>query len=407
VRRIALALAAALLAALPGGADAAAPGAGGAGDVRLRDARVVTLEASQGGAAPGERARRATDALAAAFAAGDRKVSVRPDGKDALVLVGERAILRVGPADAAATGAQDAAAQAGAVAAQVEQALRDEDRRLAAQAAVFALSMLVFSALVAFLLARRVSALARSWADRIEAGEATVPALSAGGVELASAGFLRAAVPLALRLGRVVAWFAALYAWLLYAATLSERTRPLGERLGQAVLDPSAAALGALARGIPVLAGLAVGVLVVGLVVRGTRRWFDAIARGEASAGWVSREHARPTGALVQGAIVVLALLAVPGLLGVREGGVGGIGLAALAALALGASPLAASVLLGVIAVYWGTLRPGDRAEVGGRRGRVVEVTFREVVLEDADGALVRVSHLLALFHPTRVEPRR
>jgi small-conductance mechanosensitive channel len=167
------------------------------------------------------------------------------------------------------------------------------------------------------------------------------------------------------------------------------------------------AALGTLARGIPVLAGLAVGALVVGLVVRGARRWFEAIARGEASAGWISREHARATGALVQVAIVVLALLAAPGVLGIREGGVGGIGLAALAALALGASPLAASLLLGVIAVYGGALRPGDRAEVGGRRGRVVEVTFREVLLEEQDGALVRVPHLLVLFHPTRVEPRR
>jgi small-conductance mechanosensitive channel len=60
-----------------------------------------------------------------------------------------------------------------------------------------------------------------------------------------------------------------------------------------------------------------------------------------------------------------------------------------------------------VVAVYGGALRPGDSAEVGGRRGRVVEVTFREIVLEDEDGARVRVPHLLALLHPTRVERRR
>jgi small-conductance mechanosensitive channel len=100
----------------------------------------------------------------------------------------------------------------------------------------------------------------------------------------------------------------------------------------------------------------------------------------------------------------VLALLAAPGLLGLGEAGVGRLGLAALVALALGATPIAASLLLCVIAVYGRTLRPGDVAEVAGRRGRVVEVTLREVVLEDPDGGVVRVSHLLALLHPTRVE---
>jgi small-conductance mechanosensitive channel len=389
-----------------------APGEGAAEggastEVRLRGERVLTLAAPLDGVAAPERARRASEALAAAMEAGDRKVSVRTVGREATVLVGERAVLRLGPADAAASGVADTAAHVASVVASVERALRDEDRRAAAQAAVFAFSMLVFSALVAFLVARRVAALAVGWAERIETGEAAVPALTAGGAELVSEGFLRAAVPLALRIGRVVAWIVALYAWLVFASTLSERTRPLGDRLAQALVDPAAEAVAALGRAIPLLVGFAVGAALVALVLRATRLWFEAVARGDARPTWISRDHARSTGALVRVAIVVLALLAAPGILGIREGGVGGVGIAALAALALGASPVAASLLLGVLAVYGGALRPGDLAEVGGRRGRVVEVTFREVVLEDAEGAQVRVPHLLALLHPTRVERRR
>ena len=49
----------------------------------------------------------------------------------------------------------------------------------------------------------------------------------------------------------------------------------------------------------------------------------------------------------------------------------------------------------------------GDLVEVAGRRGQVVDVTLREIVLEDAEGGLVHVPHLLSLLHPLRVERRR
>jgi hypothetical protein len=287
-----------------------------------------------------------------------------------------------------------------------ERAAPDEERRQAAQRAVFALSMLVFSGLVAFLLARGAGAIALRWAEAIESGEVTVAGVTAGGVEVVSAGFVRAAIPLALRLGRFLAWIAALYAWLLFSATLTERTRALGQRLGDAVLEPAAAGLAALGRGVPLAIAVALAAAVVGVVLRATRLWFEALARGETSSPWFGREHARTSSALVRGAVVVLALLAFPGLLGLGERVLGDVGRAALLALGLGAAPFAASLLLGVVAVYGGALRPGDEAEVGGRRGRVVEVTLREIVLEDADGALVRVPHLVALLHPTRVGRR-
>jgi small-conductance mechanosensitive channel len=323
------------------------------------------------------------------------------------VLLGDRPVLTVGRADAAAAGLADPATAAGRFAAELEQVVREEARRLAAQAVVFALSMLVFSGLVAFLLARRAGAVALGWAERIEAGELALPTVTAAGVEVTSASFLRGAVPLVLRLGRFLVWIAIGYAWLLLAASLSERTRPLGERLTRAVIEPAGETLGAIGRAIPLVLVLALGAAVLAAVLRAVRLWFEAVARGEASSPWISRERAASTGALVRGALVVLALLATPGLLGLREEGVGRLGLAALLALGLGAAPIAATFLLGIIAVYGGTIRPGDDAEVGGRRGRVIEVTLREIVLEDAEGALVHVSHLLTLLHPTRVERRR
>jgi hypothetical protein len=405
------ALAAAVLVLLPFLAAAATPAASATPDapgqaVKLADRRVAVLEAPLDGVSPAERARRATEAVSAAFAAGARKATVRPAGDHARVLLGDRVVLTLGPADAVAAGLPDAGAAGAAAAASLERAARDEDRRQAAQGAVFALSMLVFSGLVAFLLARRAGALALGWAEAIESGALALPGVTAGGVEVVSAGFVRAAVPLTLRLGRFVVWLAALYAWLLFSATLTERTRALGQRLGDAVLEPAAAALAALARGIPLALAVALAAAVVGVVLRAARLWFEALERGDTTSPWFGREHARTSGVLVRGGVVVLALLVAPGLLGLGERVLGDVGRAALLALGLGAAPFAASLLLGVVAVYGGALRPGDEAEVGGRRGRVVEVTLREVVLEDAQGALVRVSHLAALLHPTRLERR-
>ena len=328
-------------------------------------------------------------------------------GGGVFALLGDRIVLTVGPADATAAGAADAPALAAAIAARLESAARDESRRQAASRVVFAVSMLVFSGLVAVLVARRAGAFALRWARAIETGTLAVPAVTAGGVEVVSAPFIRATVPLALRVGRFLVWLAVLYGWLLFSATLTDRTRGLGQRLGDAVLEPAAAGLAALGRSIPLALAVAVAAAAVGLVLRATGLWFDALARGEAASPWFSPERARTSGVLVRGVLVVLALLAVPAVLGVGDRVLGELGRAALLALGLGAAPFAASLHLGVVAVYGGALRPGDEADVGGRRGRVVEVTLREVVLEDPEGATIRVSHLATLLHPTRVERRR
>lgn len=70
--------------------------------LRLREKRIAEIAASLDGAAPEARARMASDALAAAFAAGERKASVSIAGDRATVLLGERPVLVLGPADAAA-----------------------------------------------------------------------------------------------------------------------------------------------------------------------------------------------------------------------------------------------------------------------------------------------------------------
>jgi small-conductance mechanosensitive channel len=111
-----------------------------------------------------------------------------------------------------------------------------------------------------------------------------------------------------------------------------------------------------------------------------------------------------PTGMLVRLGIVVAALvLAAPLVTGAQEGSLARAGVVALVSLGLACTPILASAAVGIAVVYGRRVRVGEVAEVGGRTGKVREVSLLEVRLEDDDGCDVRVPHLLGLVHPTRV----
>ena len=119
---------------------------------------------------------------------------------------------------------------------------------------------------------------------------------------------------------------------------------------------------------------------------------------------WIPADLAAPVGMLLRGAIVVLAVLfAAPLITGEDTGALSRLGTAVLLALALAAVPLLASVAVGSAhRASAGRVRPGEMVELGGRQGQVRAVTLLEVQLEDAEGAELRIPHLVAFLHPTR-----
>jgi hypothetical protein len=79
------------------------------------------------------------------------------------------------------------------------------------------------------------------------------------------------------------------------------------------------------------------------------------------------------------------------------------VGLVGLFAVALAATPLLASAVVGITVVFGRRMKRGDDVEVGGRKGKVLDVSLLDVRIEDESLAEVSVPHLLGLFHPTRV----
>jgi small-conductance mechanosensitive channel len=375
-----------------------------AGVVRIRERSVLELQAPLGDRPPQVRARDASEALVHVLEQpGPDVVRLEPREHGMVLLVGTAPIVELGPADARAAGTPDLGLYAAAVAQRLDAALKAERRRIQIQETVFSISLAVFITLLALLALRIVGRFGAQLREALAADHEGIPALRMGTVEIASRRMVRGALRLALLAGTRVLQVLVLYVWILFVLSLFAATREYGAGLTGSLLRPAAAILGRAGAALPMLVVAALLALVVALVVRTLRLFFESIARGETHVRWIPGDLAIPMGVLLRGAIVVLAVLfAAPLITGEDTGALSRLGTAVLLALALGAVPLLASIAVGLPAVLGRTLRTGDVVELGGRRGQVRAVTLLEVQLEDAEGAELRIPHLVAFLHPSR-----
>jgi len=207
--------------------------------------------------------------------------------------------------------------------------------------------------------------------------------------------------------GRALGLLGLVYAWLVVSLSLFERTRPLVQRLTFVLLDPLSALVSRVATSLPVVVVAVVALALIAVVLRITDLFFASVARGETRLDWMPPDVAPATSILMRGGLLLSALLFVgPILSGDRDGPLSRTALVLLVCAALAATPLLCSLLAGVATVFSRALRLGDQIEYGGQRGKVNEVGLLWLVLEDEQGAMVRVPHLRSLWFPTRVYKR-
>ncbi|MGK3984116.1 mechanosensitive ion channel family protein [Sorangium sp. So ce136] len=376
--------------------------------VELLGRTVFAVRVHRGNLSPPERAREAAKVLERA--AQEKKIpDVRIDEQAgvAVIYVGESPLIHLGPEDAAAAGAATVTVHAAAIAATVRDVLAKEQSRSRIATSVFSFSLLVFSGLIALLLLRKVGELvarARSWvAEHPE----RLPALRVRGIEMLRPAASQGALSVALGAAGVLVRVGIAYIWILFALSLFASTRDYSEKLTGFVLAPMSELMGRIARSVPVLLLAIVATLAVIVLIRFVGLFFGSVSRGETSLGWLPSDLAVVTGVLVRFGILVAALLlAAPLITGTDEGALTRVGFVVLTAAGLASTPLVASAAVGLSVIYGRRLRIGDIADVGGRSGRVRELTLIEARLEDEDGCVVRVPHLLSLFHPTRIRGR-
>ena len=370
--------------------------------IRVGDRAVIPIQASRNGRSPQVRAREASAALATVLE-GNEPVRVEEQPDVFVIFVGRVPILQVGDEDA--TG-EARAVRAAAIAAKLGDALKTERQRLSIQALVFNVSLVVFASLLAFLGIRKLRSNEDQLGRWLDANAKRLPALHLGPVEVANQAAVQGALGWGLRIGNLLTQLLVGYLWLLFSLSRFPRSRELGERLSGFIVSPAATLLTRLGGLVPLFLVVTGVTLVVLFLLRTVRLFFGSVARSELVLRWVPSELAASASLLVQGGIVLTALVFVaPVLTGNDEGGFGRIATALLFTLALGAAPLFATGLIGIATVFGGNLRVGDSAELAGRSGRVTAITLLHLELEDTEGARVRIPHLVGLFSPTRVTP--
>jgi small-conductance mechanosensitive channel len=367
--------------------------------VRVGDALVFNLSSDAPGRPAKERAARASAALASVLEQPEPgEVRVEHGGDSALVYVGGLAIVELAQADATLAGAPSLDAFANERANALRQVLASERKRSKIAETVLSLSLVIFFALVAFYLIKRVAKLverARGWLDAL--GDRSL-AVSVKSIELVRPAVVKSSLVIALGLARWVAQFGIFYAWLVAVLSLFEATRGYTERLTGFVVSPLSQLMGRALAALPVVVVAGVAALAVFVLVRFTGLFLASVARRETALGWLPSDLAAPASVLLRVGIVVAALVfAAPVVTGSADDPLGRAGTIVLWALGIAATPLLATGLFGAALVFNRRLAVGDHVRIRGELGRITAVNLLELRLSSASGSEWRVPHLLLL----------
>lgn len=387
-------------------AASASAKAAGSTEIRVREKVILALRVGRADRSAQERARAANDALASILAHPDDIGDVRYEEAQgtAVVYVGKTPIVTLGPEDAEASGDASVGVLAAQTTARLSDAVGTERKRSAIATTVFSFSLLIFSALIAFLLLQRTSDVASRMRKWLVDDPEKITAVRLGKVEFVSAGAARGTLSVALTLGYRLIQLAIAYGWLILALSLFDATRGYTQKLTGIMVTPLYALAARVGGALPLVVVAAIALVAVLVLIRFVGLFFDSVSRGDTRIAWLPRDLAPPTSILVRAGIVVLALvLASPIITGNEDGALSRVGLVALLALALAATPLLASTAVGIVFVFGRRFKKGELVEFGGRTGRIVSVGLFEVHLEDAAATEISVPHLLGLVHPTRI----
>ncbi|MGO8994652.1 MAG: mechanosensitive ion channel domain-containing protein [Polyangiaceae bacterium] len=372
--------------------------------VHVHERAAFTLKADRAGQSAADRARAASQALDTVVDQAET-AEARVEEKDgvAVVFFGKTPVITLGDVDAATTG-ETLHVYASSIASRAQEAVRAEETRRSIADTVFSVSLLVFTGLLAFLLFRFVSDradVAQAW---VKANPRRIPALRLGRIEVVRPNAVRGGVNIALGLAKLFTQLAIGYAWLAFALSRFEATRSYTDRLTGFVLEPLWGLVGRVGGALPVVVVASIAALAVGVLVRFVALFFESVAEGSTTVGWLPRDLAAPTSMLARAGIIVAALvLAAPLLTGTDNGALSRVGVAVLFAIGLSCTPVIACVVAGIPIVFGRRFVAGDFVEVGEHAGRVKGVSLLAVTLEGGDGSELRVPHLVALVRATRV----
>ncbi len=356
---------------------------------------------------PRRRAAEASASFKAAFKADaiEDAAAARVVVQDglAIVKIRGRTVATLTMADAVAAGAVSMETFAEERETRLVEFVEDYEARHSLQQLAFHVFFSVFLVVIGVLALRGLNA-GFSRADAaVEDRAAVIKPLVVFDIPLLSSDAMRGLIATGLVVGRVVGVTAVVVATAAGVLAQFERTRPLLQTVASAAGRPVLKGLEALVTAIPglVLAALLVVLLRGGL--RFLRLLLDGVAAGRVKSTLVKPRRAPVTRVVVTTAIVLLAL---PLLIGAAFGRFGTpfetMALMAGGVLFVGAIPLLASLVVGVVVAWRATIKAGDWVEVAGESGEVSSVGLTELTLVPASGGTVVVPMLMLAFKPLK-----
>lgn len=372
-------------------------------EVRLHDTVVFKLTQGRKQLTVQQRARAASRALDQALEQPSDQLRVAIQNEGRAIYVADVPIIELYPEDAAAAGDESLDVYAGRIGTRIRDALAAERKRSAIAQTVLSISLVVFFGLIALYVLRRIGEMVERAREAFLQHPERIKGVRVSSVEVIGAGPLRAALMAALIVGRWVLWIGVAYVWLLLSLSQFEATRGYTTSLTNSLLHP----LSELARRtlgvLPTLVLALFFAVCVYVLVRFVELFFVSVARGEARAAWLPRDLIRPTSVTTRIGLVLLAVVfAGPFISGDPESVLSRAGTMVLLASALAATPLLATLAVGVFVIFSRRLQVGRWVELGNKRGQVTSVGLLDVRLRDAEGGEVRVPHFRSLVEPTR-----
>jgi small-conductance mechanosensitive channel len=213
---------------------------------------------------------------------------------------------------------------------------------------------------------------------RIEDAQGTlIPSLRIKTLELLSASRIVTGLQALLGVGRVGVTVVIVYMYVSVVLSLFPWTARHSRALLSYVLEPLEHVGELLLRVIPDFAFVVVYVLLARWALKFLRLFFGEIEKGSLRFKGFYREWARPTYQLVRLLVIALTAVAVyPYIPGSNSAAFQGMSVFIGALLSFGSSSAVANVVAGLVLTYMRSFQVGDRVEIGGSRGDVIEKTL-------------------------------
>ncbi|MBL8741582.1 MAG: mechanosensitive ion channel family protein, partial [Myxococcales bacterium] len=329
---------------------------------------------------------------------------VERSGEVLVVYVGAAPIVQLSANDAHAAGDPSLEVHADSVAAQLRKAIKAEKERTALANRILSISLVVVFGLVVIYLLRRIGDLAERGNHWVEDNPHRIPAIRVRTLTLLTPAAFRSAVALAISTAKWVGQFAIVYLWLLAALGLFEATRGYTDKLNGYIVGPFVSLTSRIATMLPITVVVLIAGLVLAIVLRVIGLFFESVKSGATTIEWLPPDLAQPTSILTRiGLVLTTLVFAAPVLTGHPDGALARGGLVGLATLGLASVPLVTAATVGALVVYGRRYRVGEYVRIGSTSGRVSEIGLLDVSVEDDEGSLTRVPHLLALLRPVQL----